>query len=134
MLSYHFSRNIPSDMPIHTSLYTGSFLIAVHSLHCSIHLSKYYTHVPYIQFIPPSFWHILHQVLPNQFSSPSSLSFTGMKFWVRHLFKHAFLTKFKSLRILVPKFPLTYKSQPFNSSFFDTHCENIILQLCSSLQ
>lgn len=48
MLCYHFSRNIPSDMPIHTSLYTGSCLVTVHSLHCSIQLSKYYTHVCHI--------------------------------------------------------------------------------------
>jgi hypothetical protein len=106
MLCYHFSRNISSDIPIHTSLCTGSCLVAVQSLHC---LPKYYTHLTYIQFIPPSVCHIRHQVLPNYFSSHSSLTFTGMKFWVRHPYKHAFLTKFKWIRILAAKFSPTYK-------------------------
>ena len=109
MLCYHFSRNIPFDMPIHNSLYSRSCLVVVHSLKCSIHLSKYHAHVPYILFIPPSVSHILHQVHPNHFSSQSSLTFTGMKYSVRHLFKHAFLTNFKLLTIWAPKFPLTYK-------------------------
>ena len=99
MLSYYFCRNTLSDMPIHTSLYTGSSLVvAIHSLHCSIHLSKYSTHVPYIQFIPLSVWHTLHQVLPNHFSSHTSLTFKCMKIWVR-----CFLTKFKLLSILAPQ-------------------------------
>jgi len=133
-LCYHFCRNIPSDMPIHSSLYTGSCLVAVHSSHCSIHLSKYYTHVPYIQFIPPSVCHILHQVLPNHFSSHSSLTFKCMKFWVRHLFKHVFLPSSSYSEFWPQRFLWHTKSHPLNSGFFDTHNENIILQLHTSLQ
>ena len=80
MLCYYFCSNTLSDMPIHTSLHTGSCLVALRSLHCSIHLSKYSTHVPCIQFIPPSVCHTLHQVLPNSFSSHTSLTFNCMKF------------------------------------------------------
>ena len=78
MLCYYFCSNTLSDMPIHTSLHTGSCLVAARSLHSSIHLSKYSTHVPYIQFIPTSVCHTHHQVLPNHFSS-TSLNFMCMK-------------------------------------------------------
>jgi len=109
MLSCYLCRNTLSDMSIHTSLYTGSCLVVVHSLHCSIHLSKYSTHVPYIQFIPLSVWHTLHQVLSNHFPSRTSLTFKCMKIWVR-----CFFTKFKLLTILAPKFPLFSDIQKLN--------------------
>lgn len=57
-------------------------------------------------------------VLPNHFSSNNSLTFAGMKFWVRYLFKHAFLTKFKLFGILASKFPLTYKKSTIQFKFF----------------
>ena len=79
MLCYYFYSNTLSDMPIHTSLHTTSCLVVAHSLHCSIHLSKYSTHVPYIQFIPPSDCHTLHQVLPNNFFSSTSSDFKSME-------------------------------------------------------
>ena len=82
MLYYYFCSNTLSDMPIHTSLHTTSCLVVARSLHCSIHLPKYSTHVPYIQFIPQSDCHTLHQVLPNNFFSPTSLNFKCMKIWV----------------------------------------------------
>lgn len=84
-----------------------------HPLVQIIYTCAVYTIYPTISFS------YLPQALPNHFSSHSSLTSMGMKFWAIQLFKHAFLTKFKLLRILAPNFPLTYKtSTVFNSSFF----------------
>jgi hypothetical protein len=128
MLCYCFSRNTLSDMPIHTSLYTGSCLVVVRSLHCSIHLSKYSTHVLYIHFIPPSVCHTLHQVLHNHFSSRTSLNFKCMKLWVRHPFKHFFFflgggggPSLSSSEFWHPSFLWHTKSQPPNSNYLTWH-------------
>jgi len=117
MLCYYFCSNTLSDMPIHTSLHTGSCLVAVRSLHCSIHLSKYSTHVPYIQFIPPSVCHTLHQVLPDYFSSRTSLTFKCMKFWVRHPFKHVFLPSSSYSQFWPPTFLWHTKVNHFTQVF-----------------
>ena len=94
MLCYYFCRNTLSDTPIHTSLYTGSCLVVVCSLHCSIHLFKYSTHVPYIQFIPLSVCHTLHQVLPNHFSSRTSLTFKCIKIWASYFLPSSSYSQF----------------------------------------
>lgn len=108
-LALHYLSGSGQKVQLHSSLvlHNMSFMWNEISSMGFVHLFNYSTHMLYVQFISIQNLSYSPSSPSVHFCASSSLSFMGLKFWVRRSLS-LFFMEFKWFRILAPKFSKTF--------------------------